>query len=107
MPARSRGRSARPPVNRGKNSPVEICDWIDEHCRIPDSPRGRFGDIHAARRNDASRIAIRGEALLAFWRSGKCATTDNLAEFGLNVRMLPWLFVRGSPGTLGGDGVRP
>jgi hypothetical protein len=64
------------------------------------SPRGRFGDIHAARRNDASRIAIRGEALLAFWRSGKCATTDNLAEFGLNVRMLPWLFVRGSPGTL-------
>ena len=25
--------------------------------------------------------------LLAFWRSGKYTTTDNLAEFGLNVRM--------------------
>ena len=40
------------------------------------------------------------EALLAFWRSGKYTTTDNLAEFGLNVRMKPWLFVRGSPDTL-------
>ena len=28
------------------------------------------------------------------------ATTDNLAEFGLNVRMLPWLLVRGSRNTL-------
>jgi hypothetical protein len=28
------------------------------------------------------------------------ATTDNLSEFGLNVRMRPWLFVRGSPDTL-------
>ena len=40
------------------------------------------------------------DALLAFWRSGKHATTDNLAEFGLNVRMLPWLLVRGSRNTL-------
>ena len=40
------------------------------------------------------------EALLAFWRSGKYAMTDTLAEFGLNVRMQPWLFVRGSPSTL-------
>ena len=37
------------------------------------------------------------EALLAFWRSGKYTMTDTLAEFGLNVRMLPWLFARGSP----------
>ena len=102
---RSRGRSARLPVNRGKNSPAEICDWIDEHCRIPDSPRGRFGNIHAARRNDASRIAIRGAALLAFWHSGKHATTDRLAECGLNVRMEPWLLVYGSPEALGGRAV--
>ena len=40
------------------------------------------------------------EALLAFWRSGKHTMTDTLAEFGINVRMRPWLFVRGSPGTL-------
>ena len=40
------------------------------------------------------------EALLAFWSSGKYTTTDELAEFGLNVRALPWLFVHGSPGTL-------
>ena len=40
------------------------------------------------------------EALMAFWRSGKYTTTDSLAEFGLNVRMPPWLFVHGSPGTL-------
>ena len=40
------------------------------------------------------------EALLAFWRSGKSAMTDTLAEFGLNVRMKPWLLVRGSPNTL-------
>jgi hypothetical protein len=40
------------------------------------------------------------EALLAFWRSGKYATTDTLAEYGLNVRMLPWLFARGSRRTL-------
>jgi hypothetical protein len=40
------------------------------------------------------------EALLAFWRSGTLATTNTLAEFGLNVRMLPWLFARGSPRTL-------
>jgi hypothetical protein len=40
------------------------------------------------------------EELLAFWRSGKHAMTDTLAEFGLNVRMLPWLFARGTPGTL-------
>jgi hypothetical protein len=39
------------------------------------------------------------EALTAFWRSGKYTTTDNLAEFGLNVQCLPWLFVCGS-GTL-------
>ena len=26
--------------------------------------------------------------------------TDALAEFGLNVRMPPWLFVRGSPDAL-------
>ena len=40
------------------------------------------------------------EALLAFWRSGKHAATDTLAEFGLNVRMKPWLLVRGSRRTL-------
>jgi hypothetical protein len=40
------------------------------------------------------------EALLAFWRSGKYTMTDELAEFGLSVRMPPWLFVHGSPGTL-------
>ena len=40
------------------------------------------------------------EALLAFWRSGKSAMTDTLAEFGLNVRMKPWLLVRGSRRTL-------
>src|SRR5262249_1666669 len=66
----------------------------------PDSPRGRFGDLHAARRNDTSRIAIRDEALLAFWRSGKIATTDTLAELGLEIRMLPWLLARGSRRTL-------
>jgi hypothetical protein len=37
---------------------------------------------------------------MAFWRSGKTAVHDNLAEFGLNVRMLPWLKVCGSPNTL-------
>jgi hypothetical protein len=40
------------------------------------------------------------EALLAFWRSGKHTLTDTLAEFGLNVSMPPWLYVRGSPRTL-------
>jgi hypothetical protein len=40
------------------------------------------------------------EALLAFWRSGEYTTTDSLAVFGLNVRMPPWLFVRGSSRTL-------
>jgi len=40
------------------------------------------------------------EALLAFWRSGKYTMTDTLAEFGLNVRMLPWLFICGSRNTL-------
>ena len=40
------------------------------------------------------------EALLAFWRSGKHAATDTLAEFGLNVRMKPWLLARGSRRTL-------
>ena len=40
------------------------------------------------------------EALLAFWRSGKTAMTDTLAEFGINVSMKPWLFARGSRRTL-------
>ena len=40
------------------------------------------------------------EALLAFWRSGEYTMTDTLAEFGLNVCMHPWLFVRGSRRTL-------
>jgi len=40
------------------------------------------------------------EALLAFWRSGKYTMTDDLAEFGLNVRCLPWLWVCGSRNTL-------
>jgi hypothetical protein len=40
------------------------------------------------------------EALLAFWRSGKYTTTDNLATFGLNISIPPWLFVRGSRNTL-------
>jgi len=29
------------------------------------------------------------DALMAFWRSGKSAHADDLAEFGLNIRMLP------------------
>jgi hypothetical protein len=33
------------------------------------------------------------EALMAFWRSGKGAYHDDLAEYGLNVRMKPWLLV--------------
>ena len=40
------------------------------------------------------------EALMAFWHSGKYTMTDTLAEFGLNVRVPPWIFVHGSPGTL-------
>jgi hypothetical protein len=40
------------------------------------------------------------DALMAFWRSGKYTTTENLAEFGLSVRMPPWLFVRGKSSTL-------
>ena len=40
------------------------------------------------------------EALLSFWRSGKTAHYDDLAEFGLNIRMQPWLLVRGSRKTL-------
>jgi hypothetical protein len=36
------------------------------------------------------------DALLAFWRSGKYTTTDNLREFGIEVRMKPWLYVCGS-----------
>ena len=43
---------------------------------------------------------VHREALLSFWRSGKYSTTDELAEFGLNIRMPPWLYVRGSPGPL-------
>jgi hypothetical protein len=38
------------------------------------------------------------EPLMAFWRSGKLA--NDLAEFGINVRMKPWLRVYGSPRTL-------
>src|SRR5262245_59677873 len=33
------------------------------------------------------------DALMAFWRSGKSAHHDDFAEFGLNVRMPPWLLV--------------
>ena len=40
------------------------------------------------------------EALLAFWRSGKYTMADDLAEFGLNVHCLPWLFVCGSRNAL-------
>jgi hypothetical protein len=40
------------------------------------------------------------DVLMAFWFSGKNTTTDNLAEFGINVRMKPWLFVCGSAKTL-------
>jgi hypothetical protein len=40
------------------------------------------------------------DALMAFWRSGKSAHADDLAEFGLNIRMLPWLLVCGSRNTL-------
>ena len=40
------------------------------------------------------------EALLAFWRSGKLAGADTLAECGLDVRMPLWLRVRGSRRTL-------
>jgi hypothetical protein len=36
------------------------------------------------------------EALTAFWRSGKYTTTEELAEFGLDIRMPPWLFVQRS-----------
>ena len=35
------------------------------------------------------------DALMAFWRSGNSAHADDLAEFGLNIRMLPWLLVCG------------
>jgi hypothetical protein len=40
------------------------------------------------------------DALMAFWRSGKLAMTETLAEFGIKVRMLPWLWARGSRKTL-------
>jgi hypothetical protein len=40
------------------------------------------------------------DALMAFWRTGKCCHHDDLVEYGLNVRMLPWLPVVGSRGTL-------
>jgi hypothetical protein len=40
------------------------------------------------------------DALMAFWRSGKSAHADDLAEFGLNIRMLPWLLLCGSRNTL-------
>jgi hypothetical protein len=38
------------------------------------------------------------DALMAFWRSGKYS--NDLAEFGINVRMKPWLFFCGSRKTL-------
>jgi len=40
------------------------------------------------------------DALMAFWRSGKYTMTDDLAEFGIEVRMPPWIFFRGSRRTL-------
>jgi hypothetical protein len=40
------------------------------------------------------------EQLLAFWRSGKYTMTDELAEFGFDVAMKPWLFVCGSRDSL-------
>jgi hypothetical protein len=38
------------------------------------------------------------DALMAFWRSGKYS--NDFAEFGINVRMKPWLFFCGSRKTL-------
>jgi len=40
------------------------------------------------------------EVLMKFWRSGKYTTTDNFAQFGLNVSSKPWLFVSDSRPTL-------
>jgi hypothetical protein len=68
-----------------------------------DAVRGQGGDDLAENYiSDAMRQdwETNREALLAFWRSGKYTTTDNLAGFGLNVRCLPWLFVCGSRRTL-------
>ena len=69
-----------------------------------------YGDAHREGGNDLAENHISDamrqdwvanrEPLLAFWRSGKPTMTDTLAEFGLNVRVPPWLFVHGSPGTL-------
>ena len=67
-----------------------------------DGVSGGSDDLAENHISDAMRqdwVANR-EALLAFWRSGRYTTTDELAEFGLKVRCAPWLFVHGSPGTL-------
>ena len=66
-----------------------------------DAVRGQGGgDLAENYISDAMRQdwEANREALLAFWRSGELA--NDLAEFGLNVRMLPWLCVRGSRRTL-------
>jgi hypothetical protein len=36
------------------------------------------------------------EQLLALWKSGRFTTTDNLAAFGIEVDMPPWLFECGN-----------
>ena len=78
-----------------------------------------YGDMLSTRALTASpritsamRCARTGERTARrFWPSGAaagCAMTDTLAEFGLNVRMKPWLLVRGSAEytALGGEAVR-
>jgi hypothetical protein len=94
-------------VRRGGLTAYKVYELLTGEIRYPlmhydgygDAVRGQGGDDLAQNHiSDAMRQdweANRG-ALLAFWRSGKYTMTDTLAEFGLNVRMLPWLFVRGS-----------
>ena len=77
--------------------PIRHYDGYGDGLRNPGGDDVADNHITDAMRQDweANR-----EALLAFWRSGRYTMTDTLAEFGLNVRMPPWLFVRGTRGTL-------
>ena len=77
--------------------PIRYYDGYGDGLRNPGGDDVAENHITDAMRQDweANR-----EALLAFWRSGKYTMTDTLAEFGLNVRVPPWLFVRGTRGTL-------
>ena len=86
--------------------PIRYYDGYGDGLRNPggDEPLAENHICDAMRQDwEANR-----QALMAFWRSGKYTMTDNLAEFGLNVRIPPWLFVRGSPDVpaVGGEAVR-